>query len=157
MRLSSSAFQDGKAIPSKYAYHGVVGGKNISIPLTWVEISSEVKSFALSIIDPHPVAKNWIHWLAINIPKETTSLPEGCSGKTMPQGCKELYNSYGTIGYGGPQPPKGSGKHPYVVTVYGLNIESLDLPQNASLAAFEKMIEGNITASAKTTGFYEQL
>ena len=156
MRLSSSAFQEGKSIPTKYAYQGVVGGKNISLPLAWNDAPPETRSFALSIIDPHPVAKNWVHWFVINIPKSVTSLAEDASAKSMPAGSKELYNSYGTSGYGGPQPPKGSGPHPYVVTLYALNVEHIDLSQNASLAAFEKALDGNVLALVRITGIYER-
>jgi Raf kinase inhibitor-like YbhB/YbcL family protein len=156
MHLASAAFQEGKSIPTKYAHHGVVGGKNISIPLTWGGVPAEAKSFVLSIVDPHPVANNWVHWFVINIPRAVTSLPEGASSRNMPAESKELYNSYGTIGYGGPQPPKGSGPHPYEVTLHALNIERLDLSVNASLAAFRKALEGKVIASAKTIGIYER-
>ena len=156
MRLSSSAFQDGKFIPSKYAYHGVVGGKNISLPISWDDNPPDTKSFALSIVDPHPVAKNWVHWFAINIPKNVTSLAEGASGRLMPPGTKELNNSYGETGYGGPQPPKGSGPHPYVVAVYALAVDRLDLTENATLAGFLKALEGNVISSATITGIYER-
>ncbi|MDI6767202.1 MAG: YbhB/YbcL family Raf kinase inhibitor-like protein [Bacteroidota bacterium] len=156
MNISSSAFTDNKPIPTKYAHSGVVGGKNISIPLTWTDPPEETKSFALSIVDPHPVARDWVHWLVINIPNEVTSLPEGISCKKMPAGTKELYNSYGELGYGGPQPPKGSGPHPYVVTLYALDVEKLDLTANTSLVAFEKMLEGRVLATAKVTGIYER-
>ena len=156
MHISSPAFQDGKPIPTKYAYHGVVGGKNISIPLSWGGIPTETKSFAVSIVDPHPVANNWVHWFVMNIPKSVTSLAEGASGKNMPAGSKELYNSYGTIGYGGPEPPKGSGPHPYEIVVYALNIEKLDLSANTTLTAFSEALEGKVIASVKVTGMYER-
>ena len=156
MKIISSAFQEGKAIPTKYAYHGVVGGKNISLPLSWSEVPLETLSLALSIIDPHPVAQNWIHWFVINLPKNSTGLPEGASAKRMPASSKELYNSYGTTGYGGPEPPKGTGPHPYVVTLYALNIDSLDLPENTTLPAFKKALEGKILATAQVTGIYER-
>lgn len=156
MEIISPAFKDGKPIPTKYAHPGVIGGKNISIPLTWSDAPKETKSFALSIVDPHPVARNWIHWLVINIPNDVDSFAEGISLKKMPQGVKELYNSYGELGYGGPQPPKGSGQHPYVVTLYALNVEKIDLTANASLVAFEKTIEGKVIATAKVTGVYER-
>ena len=74
----------------------------------------------------------------------------------MPAGVKELYNTYGEPGYGGPEPPKGSGPHPYVVTVYALNVPSLNLPQNTTLPAFLKALEGKVAASATTTGIYER-
>jgi Raf kinase inhibitor-like YbhB/YbcL family protein len=156
MRLSSRAFEDEKLIPTKYAHQGVTGGKNISPPLAWTNIPEEVKSFALSMIDPHPVARDWVHWLVINIPRGVSSIAEGVSCKKMPQGVKELYNSYGEIGYGGPQPPKGSGPHPYIITLYALNIEKLDLGANTNLTAFLKVLEGKILTKAEITGVYER-
>jgi Raf kinase inhibitor-like YbhB/YbcL family protein len=153
MEISSSAFKDQGKIPIQYVMPGA-GGKNISIPLTWKNVPAGTKSFALSIVDPHPVAQNWVHWLVINIPKEVTSIEEGASKKKMPFGSMELKSSFGDIGYGGPQPPKGTGDHPYVVTLYALNVEKLDLGVNTSLSAFKKAIEGKVIESASITGKY---
>ena len=153
MEISSSAFKDQGKIPIQYVMQGA-GGKNISIPLAWKNPPAGTKSFALSIIDPHPIAQNWVHWLAINIPKEATSIEEGASKKRMPPGSVELKNSFGDIGYGGPQPPKGTGDHPYVVTLYVLSVERLELGVNTSLSAFKKAIEGKVIESASITGKY---
>lgn len=153
MEILSSAFKDGEKIPVQYVMPGA-GGKNFSIPLTWKNVPSGTKSFALSIVDPHPIAQNWVHWLVINIPAQVTNLEEGASKKRMPKGSIELKNSFGEIGYGGPQPPKGTGDHPYVVTLYALNVESLDLGVNTSLPFFKKAIEGKVIASASITGKY---
>lgn len=156
MKITSSAFQDGAPIPAKYAHHGVDGGKNISLPFAWTDVPSTVKSFALSIVDPHPVAKYWVHWFVINIPKDTIGLAEGASGSAMPNGSKELFNTYGTIGYGGPEPPKGSGAHPYVVTLYALNVVATDLPIKTTLAEFDAALLGKMVGTAKITGYYER-
>lgn len=153
MEISSSAFKDGERIPIQYVMLGA-GGKNISIPLIWKNIPEGTKSFALSIVDPHPVAQSWVHWLVINIPAQVSSIEEGASKKKMPKGSVELQNSWREIGYGGPQPPKGTGDHPYVVTLYALNAEKLDLGANTSLSAFRKAIEGKVISSASTTGKY---
>jgi len=153
MEISSSAFKDKGKIPIQYVMPGA-GGKNISIPLGWKNVPTGTKSFALSIVDSHPVAQNWVHWLVINIPKEVTSIEEGASRKKMPPGSSELKNSFGDIGYGGPQPPKGTGDHPYVVTLYALSVEKLDLGANTSLSVFKKAIEGKLIESASTTGMY---
>jgi Raf kinase inhibitor-like YbhB/YbcL family protein len=153
MEISSTAFKDGGRIPIQYVMPGA-GGKNISIPLAWRNIPPATKSFALSMIDPHPVAQNWVHWLVINIPPQATSLEEGASSKKMPQGSVELKNSFGDIGYGGPQPPKGTGDHPYVTTLYALNVEKLDLAASTSLSAFKKAIEGKVMGSASITGMF---
>ena len=153
MEITSSAFKDGEKIPIQYVMPGA-GGKNISIPLSWKNVPSGTKSFALSVVDPHPIAQNWIHWLVINIPANVTFLEEGASRKKLPQGSRELKNSFGEIGYGGPQPPKGTGDHPYVFTLHALNVEKLDLGANTSLSTFKKIIEGKILGSATITGKY---
>lgn len=153
MEISSTAFKDGEKIPTQYVMPGA-GGKNISIPLAWKDAPAGTKSFCLSIVDPHPVAQNWVHWLVINIPAQVTSIEEGASGKKMPKGSMEVKNSFGETGYGGPQPPKGTGEHPYVVTVYALSVEKLNLGASPSLSAFKKAIEGKVLGSATITGKY---
>jgi Raf kinase inhibitor-like YbhB/YbcL family protein len=153
MELSSAAFKDGSKIPVKHVMPGA-GGKNISIPLAWKNAPPGVKSFALSTVDPHPVARNWVHWLVINVLPEISSLEEGASRKKMPAGSLELKNSFGDPGYGGPQPPKGSGDHPYVTTVFALNTDKIDLPVNASLSDFKKALEGKVLEEASITGMF---
>jgi Raf kinase inhibitor-like YbhB/YbcL family protein len=153
MEISSSAFKDGEKIPIQYVMPGA-GGKNISVPLSWKNTPSGTKSFALSMVDPHPIAQNWVHWLVINIPSNVTFLEEGASRKKLPQGSMELKNSFGDIGYGGPQPPKGTGDHPYVFTLHALNVEKLDLGASTSLSTFKKALEGKVLGSATITGKY---
>lgn len=153
MEISSAAFKDGEKIPIQYIMPGA-GGKNISIPLSWKNVPSGTKSFALSVVDPHPVAQNWVHWLVINIPPDLAFLDEGASRKRMPPGSIELKNSWADIGYGGPEPPGGTGDHPYVVTLYALKVEKLDLKPSTSLSAFKKAIEGKVIAPASITGKY---
>ena len=153
MEMTPVAFKDGEKIPIQSVMPGA-GGKNISVPLSWKNAPSGTKSFALSMVDPHPVAQNWVHWLVINIPANVTSIDEGASRKKMPPGSVELKNSFGDIGYGGPQPPKGTGDHPYVFTLYALKVEKLDLGANTSLSTFKKALEGKILESSTLTGKY---
>jgi Raf kinase inhibitor-like YbhB/YbcL family protein len=153
MEITSTAFKDGEKIPFQHVMPGA-GGKNVSVPLSWKNTHSGTKSLALSMVDPHPVVQNWVHWLVINIPANATSLEEGASKKKMPPGSVELKNSFGDIGYGGPQPPKGTGDHPYVFTLYALKVEKLDLGANTSLSTFKKALEGKILESATITGKY---
>jgi Raf kinase inhibitor-like YbhB/YbcL family protein len=153
MEISSAAFKDGEKIPTQYVMPGA-GGKNTSIPLAWKDAPSGTKSFALSIVDPHPVAQNWVHWLVIDIPANVSSIDEGASRKEMPSGSTELKNSFGDIGYGGPQPPKGTGDHPYVVTLYALTVDKLKLGVGTSLSAFKKAIEGKVIGTVSITGKY---
>lgn len=155
-QLKSSAFEGGQRMPTKYANTGV-GGQNISIPLSWGNPPEGTQSFAIAMVDRHPVANNWVHWLVINIPNSTTSLPEGASGtNSIPAGSKELNNTFRFQGYGGPQPPPGTGDHDYETTIYALNVESLTLEPNVSLGNFMSAIEGKVIGSAKLTGRFSR-
>ncbi len=155
MQLSSPAFKDGGAIESRYA-RPAAGGRNVSVPLKWTGAPEGTKSFALCIVDQHPVARKWAHWMVINIPPEVSSFPEGASGKNMPAGAIEIDNSFGEAGYGGPQPPRGTGPHPYVITIYALKETRLELKPNATLADFRNAIKGKTLDEASITGLFEQ-
>uniref|UniRef100_UPI0040498D56 YbhB/YbcL family Raf kinase inhibitor-like protein n=1 Tax=Dissulfurimicrobium sp. TaxID=2022436 RepID=UPI0040498D56 len=155
MFIYSPAFSDGSNIPVIYVRPSA-GGKNISPPLSWSNLPDGVKSIALSVVDIHPVAKNWVHWLVINIPKDSGGLAEGASCKAMPSGSRELRNSFKDIGYGGPQPPYGTGLHPYIFTVYALDIERLDLSDDITLEVFMKAIRPHVLEQASMTGYFER-
>jgi Raf kinase inhibitor-like YbhB/YbcL family protein len=156
-RLTSSTFGEENAIPIIHAYMGVQGGQNISPALNWAGSPGGTRSFALACIDRHPIAADWVHWLVIDIPDFVNSLAEGASHtKKMPVGSKELRNSFGSVGWGGPQPPKGTGVHRYEFLLYALNVEKLTLPAGANLAVFNKAIEGKVIAIARLTGTFER-
>ena len=100
------------------------------------------------------MAHNWVHWLVMDIPGDATSLPEGASGRKMPSPAVELKNSWGELSYGGPQPPKGTGDHPYVVTLYALSVPKLDLKPTAGWADLKQAMAGKILVTATITGYY---
>lgn len=150
MELRSSAFENGGTIPVKYANTGMPGGRNISIPLEWKDAPAGTKSFAVAMIDTS--ARDWVHWMVINIPSTTTSFPEDASGTKMPAGSKELTNSFGKQGYGGPQPPAGTGPHNYITTVYALSVDKVAVPQQPTAGEFEAALGENILAKTTLTG-----
>ena len=152
-----SIYEDGQRIPDKCANIGVDGGKNTSPPLEWGGAPPETKSFALSIIDRYPAAKQFVHWLVIDVPPTVTSVGEGVSlTPRMPTPAKELNTNYGRPGYGGPRPPAGTGDHGYEAVVYALNVPHLGLPEAVMREEFEKALEGTVLDSAKLTGLYSQ-
>lgn len=156
MELRSSSFQHMSTLPSRFASRGVTGGSNLSPELSWSNAPAGSLSTILYAIDIHPVAGNWIHWLVINIPSRVSSIAEGASPQRMPPGALELYNSFGSPGYGGPMPPKGSGLHRYVFTIAALDLPTLDLEPHTSLTALHRAIEGHVLASASLTGLFER-
>ncbi len=153
MKLYSTAFRDGERIPLKYVMPGA-GGENLSPPLKWENVPEGTRSFALSCHDPHPIARNWVHWLVINIPASVHALAEGASGGGMPPGAIELVNSFGFAGYGGPQPPPGTGDHPYVFTVYALKVKELNLSGHLSIAQFREALAPYLLEEATFTGYF---
>lgn len=156
-KLKSPAFENNQVMPVKYANKGVTGGQNVSIPLSWEDPPEGTKSFAIAMIDRHPVARNFIHWLVIDIPPEVTSLLEGASNTSkMPPGSRELITTYGTKGYGGPAPPPGSGVHDYEITIYALSTEMLELADRVSLDEFISAVEKNALATVTLVGKFSR-
>lgn len=155
--LDSSSYHNEQPIPLMHAHRNVAGGRNISPGFAWTDPPVTTKSFALAIVDPHPVAKNWVHWFVVNIPFRERAIAEGASRSgRLPQGSAELKNSFNELGYGGPAPPKGSGRHPYVATLYALNVEALALPQDTLLSRFLREIEGKVITEATMVGYFER-
>ncbi len=150
--ISSPAFEAGGLIPAEHATTAVPGGANTSIPYEWRNAPQGTKSYALVLIDRAPVARNWVHWIVHDIPASASSVAAGASPSGLPQGAKELANTFGRPGYGGPQPPPGTGKHPYEATAYALDVESLSLAPSATLQDLEKAMEGHVLGTASVTG-----
>lgn len=158
--LKSQAFEEGEKIPGKFCEDQVK-----SPPLRWVGVPSGTKSFALTMTDPDlPAAFNFprvfYHWIAYDIPASATGLDEGASpGGNLPAGTKELNTDYVTFGipgygahYGGPWPPDA--EHRYVITVYALKVEKLDLPAGATHEDFAKAVLPQAITSTTLSGRY---
>ena len=160
LTLKSSAFTEGGTIPGKHAEESL-----ISPPLSWENIPTGTKSFALAVTDPDvPEEFNFprvfVHWMIYNIPASATSLSEGASpGGNLPPGTKELNTDFVTFEmpgyanhYGGPWPPDSA--HRYVFTLYALKLESLDIPENADYMEFAKAVLPYTIATATLIGMY---
>jgi len=69
LKLVSSAFEEGGAIPKKYTCEG----QDISPPLAWSGVPQSAKSLVLIVDDPDapdPKAPKmtWVHWVLYNLP-----------------------------------------------------------------------------------------
>eukprot|EP00298_Acanthocystis_sp_HF-20_P008857 c17946_g1_i1.p1 GENE.c17946_g1_i1~~c17946_g1_i1.p1 ORF type:complete len:553 (-),score=202.09 c17946_g1_i1:36-1694(-) len=71
-------------------------------PLFWKRAPVKAQSFILIMDDITENEK--VHWIAIDIPKETSIIDEDSSETSMPYGTKELANAFGVEGYSGPCP-----------------------------------------------------
>jgi phosphatidylethanolamine-binding protein (PEBP) family uncharacterized protein len=74
----------------------------------------------------------------------------------MPDGVRELVNSFGSLGWGGPQPPRGSGRHPYRFTVLALNVPRINVSVSPSAAAFRQATASHVLATAEFVGTFER-
>jgi len=155
MNITSRSFTSGGSIPAKYAMKAIAGGMNISPHVAISDVPKEARSLAIAFVDRHPMARNWVHWLVLNIPVHTAEIPEGSSLKAMPAESIEMINTFGFAGYGGPQPPRGSGVHTYELACYALS-ESFKMPKKElSESEFLKLIKPILLTKSFITGNFE--
>lgn len=149
-KITSSAFNDGEMIPSKFT----CDGENISPPLGWSDIPEGTKSLALINDDPDAPIGDWVHWIVFNIPPEIKELKEAASNKKLlPKGAIEGLNDWNRIGYGGPCPP--SGVHRYFFKLYALDLV-LSLKEGATKKQLLDAMKGHIKATAQLIGKYQR-
>lgn len=152
LTVRSDALEDTGRIPREH-YGARGGGENRSLPVEWSDPPEGTRSFALALVDESPVARGFIHWLAVDIPAEVRFLPPAASGTSaMPKGARELKGTSGSAGYYGPTPPAGTGDHPYVLTLYALSVSTLPLPDAPAFADFERVVAPVTLGRASITG-----
>ncbi|MCX5786494.1 MAG: YbhB/YbcL family Raf kinase inhibitor-like protein [Elusimicrobia bacterium] len=115
--LFSEDVKDGDALDAVFT----CDGKNVPPGLKWSGEPEGTKSFALILEDPDAPMGNFTHWIVVDIPAGVHSLER--AGK-FPAPSRELKNSFGESGYGGPCPP--SGTHRYIFTLYALSAARLE-------------------------------
>jgi Raf kinase inhibitor-like YbhB/YbcL family protein len=144
MKITSSAFQEGANIPSKFSCDGA----NTSPPLQISDVPSEAKSLVLIVDDPDAPSGLFTHWTVWNISPQTSTIAEGSTPKGM-QGT----NDFGKSGYGGPCPP--SGTHRYYFKIFALDRE-MDLPFGAKRGQLDAAMKGHVIAQGELMGRYSR-
>lgn len=146
LQLTSPAFADNTAIPEKYS----VQGSNINPPLEISGLPFGTRSFALMMHDPDAAGGDWLHWAVYNIPRETVRIEEGA----LPVGALEGMNNWSRVGYGGPNPPVGTGTHHYIFELYALPI-IFELDMGVDRPTLEQHLHSvQIQAQTTLTGLY---
>lgn len=153
--VQSQAYEDEGRIPDKYCNKSVSGGENVSIPIEWKNVPEGTKSLFLVIVDTHPVANRWIHWAVADIAPSSGGVPEGASGTgKMPAGSRELAGTSGDKNYQGPQPPAGTGDHPYEIHLFALSKSGMDIPQKPSWEQINSALEPALLDEVQYTGYF---
>ena len=142
MKITSSAFQEGGNIPSKFT----CDGSDTSPPLQITGVPSEAKSLVLIADDPDAPSGLFTHWLVWNIPPQTNSIAEGSKPKGV-----QCTNDFGKSGYSGPCPPPGT--HRYSFKIFALDRE-LDLRSGAKRSEVNAAMKGHVIAQGELVGRY---
>ena len=152
--ITSSAFENGGAIPTRYTCEG----QDISPPLAWRGAPAGTKSLVLIVDDPDapdPKAPRmtWVHWVLVNLSPDTAGLAEAVSPGALPAGTVEGLNDWKRTGYGGPCPPIG--RHRYFHKLYALDRDLTGL-KHPTKAQVEAAMQGHVLAQAELVGTYEK-
>jgi len=109
------------------------------------------RSLVLIVDDPDAPAGRFSHWLAWGIDPSVGGLAEGQAAPL------EGRNDFGTIGYRGPCPPPGHGRHRYRFRLHALGGD-LRLAPGADSRELERALNGlgNVLAVAELIGTYER-
>jgi Raf kinase inhibitor-like YbhB/YbcL family protein len=149
MKLFSSAFADGAAVPRCFT----CDGENLSPPLQWSDAPTKTRSFVLLCGDPDAPAGTWRHWAAYDLPPTVTELAVGVAQN---KNIKQAVNDFRKTGYGGPCPPHGHGPHHYHFRLLALSIDHLQAQANASCPEIEREARKYTITEATLVGWYER-
>ena len=157
--LESASITDGQplATPQVSGIMGA-GGEDVSPQLSWSGFPDETRSFAVTVYDPDaPTASGFWHWAVANLPASVTELPAGAGdGSNLPGDALTLVNDAGARRYIGAAPPPGHGPHRYYIAVHAVDVDKLDLAEDASPAFLGFNLFQHAIARAVIHGIYEQ-
>jgi len=157
MKLISKSFNDGDKLPERQVFNGMgYQGENLSPHLAWDDVPAGTKSFVITCYDPDaPTGSGWWHWVVANLPADTRELPEGAGSGVveLPVGSLQTRTDFGTSGYGGAAPPKGE-SHRYIFTVHALDVDALEVDENASAAMVGFNVHFHTLGNASITAMY---
>ena len=152
MEIHSTAFSPGGAIPVRFT----ADGDDISPAISWQSLPAGTKELALIVDDPDaPTPKPWVHWVIYKIPATANGLPEKISASATFAKTLQGKNSWNTIGYRGPQPPRGHGVHHYHFKLYALGSE-LTAQAGLDKDGLLKLLSGHTLTSAELIGTYQR-
>jgi len=156
LTVTSTAFNHGQMIPSKYT----CDGENVSPDISWEGAPIETKSLVLIAEDSDVPMKGlslftFAHWVVYNIPPIIASLTEAIpKEETINNEVKQGLTGFRKIGYGGPCPPFGT--HRYYFKLYALDTVIELEPRKATKKSLLHIMDGHIIACGELMGRYKR-
>jgi Raf kinase inhibitor-like YbhB/YbcL family protein len=155
LTVRCGAFTEGKPIAERHSgYYD-----NVSPSLTWSGAPEATSTYAILVEDPDsPGMTPFVHWMAANIPKNVTSVPEALPKDENPQvleGGIQGKNGMDQIGYFGPKPEAGPKLHHYHFRVFAVD-DDLKLIPGFTRDDFLEALRGHVIAQGETVGTFER-
>ena len=151
IRLTSSAFADGGAMPVRFTDDGA----GLSPPLAWDGVPGEAAELLLIVEDADPpLPSPLVHAIVHRLPPHAGFLAEGELSAPAPDVAMGR-NSYLRTGWLPPDPPTGHGPHRYVFQLYALG-GACDLGAHPGRSAVRDAVEALAIARGRLIGTYER-
>jgi Raf kinase inhibitor-like YbhB/YbcL family protein len=151
--VTSTDLAQGEPLSDDYAF----AGGNTSPQLSWSGFPEQTKGFVVTCFDPDaPIPSGFWHWVLVNLPVTVTSLPTGAgTTERLDNGAFHVRNDFGTKSYGGAAPPAGDQIHRYYFVVHAIDIEALDVDDEATPAVVGFNLAFHTLARAIITSTYQ--
>ncbi|ABN69313.1 phospholipid-binding protein, PBP family [Staphylothermus marinus F1] len=151
IEVSSPVFKHGERIPRKYTCEG----EDVSPPLRFENTPDNTAELALIMYDPDAPVGIFYHWLLYDISPNTKELPENIPKEDETEHGVQGINDFGRVGYGGPCPPRGHGRHRYYFLVLALR-EETGLTAGARPSDVLEAVKGKIIGYGVLMGTYSR-
>lgn len=155
--VTSTDVQHGQQLPLRHV-HQSAGGENVSPQLAWTGFPAATKSFVVTCFDPDaPIVSGFWHWVAVNLPASVTELAAGAgeADASLPARAFHVRNDFSSRSYGGAAPPQGDQVHRYYFVVHAVDVDALDVSQDASAAVIGFNLAFHTLARAVITPTYQ--
>lgn len=143
--LVSSAYAAGGMIPPLHSCRG----EDLQPELTWSNPPAGTMSYAIILIDE---SIDFTHWVAYDIPANTSDLAEGASDRqALPRGTREA-SAYCTQ-FCGPCPRS---THTYTFTIYALDVATIAFGPSGGFgqSAIDRAFGGRVLGEASLTATF---
>jgi hypothetical protein len=158
--VTSPDFSEGDPLPMS-ARSGIAGagGDDRSPELRWSGAPADTRSYVVTVYDPDaPTGSGFWHWAVYDIPATSSGLAadSGSPGSgLLPAGAVTVSNEFRMPRYLGAAPPSGHGQHRYVFTVSAIDVDHLDIDEDATPAVLGFTLRDHLVGRAQLMGTSE--